>query len=94
MTLLAWACALFALFAALLHLASTLLAVYRFRWTRAARAIHDAGPVSLLRPVRGLDPYDEATLRSGFELDYPTYELILCCADADDPVVPVIRRLM
>jgi ceramide glucosyltransferase len=27
-------------------------------------------------------------------LDYPAYELILCCADADDPAVPVIRRLM
>ena len=40
--------------------------------------------MSVLRPVRGLDPYDELTLRSGFELDYPSYELILCCDDADD----------
>jgi ceramide glucosyltransferase len=34
------------------------------------------------------------TLRSGFELCYPRYELILCCADADDTAVPAIRRLM
>lgn len=53
-----------------------------------------AAPVSVLRPVRGLDPFDEMTLRSGFELDYPHYELILCCADANDPAVPAIRRLM
>jgi ceramide glucosyltransferase len=48
----------------------------------------------VLRPVRGLEPYDELTLRSGFELSYPAYELILCCAHADDPAVPAIRRLM
>ena len=51
-------------------------------------------PVSVLRPVRGLDPFDEMTLRSGFELDYPIYELILCCADTDDPAIAPIRRLM
>ena len=51
-------------------------------------------PVSVLRPVRGLDPYDEMTLRSGFRLSHPDYELILCCAEADDAVVPMIRRLI
>jgi ceramide glucosyltransferase len=91
---LVWVCALFALIAALLHLASALLAADRFRWTIAETSPRTAAPVSLLRPVRGLDPYDEMTLRSGFELDHRCYELILCCADADDPAVPAIRRLM
>jgi ceramide glucosyltransferase len=94
MTLLVWACALFVLLAALLHLVSTLLAVYRFRWKDAPASLRATPPVSVLRPVCGLDAYEEATLRSGFRLDYPNYELILCCADADDPVVPAIRRLM
>jgi len=94
MTLLVWACAFFVLVATLLHLASTLLAVYRFRWKSPATVARAAAPVSVLRPVRGLDPYDEATLRSGFVLDYPCYELIHCCADVDDAAVPVIRRLM
>jgi ceramide glucosyltransferase len=94
MTELLWACALFALLATLLHLASTLLAVYRFRYTDTKRPLSAAPPVSVLRPVRGLDPYDEMTLRSGFELRYPHYELILCCADADDAAVPEIRRLI
>ena len=94
MTEFAWACALFALLATLLHLASTLLAAGRLR-PSAQRVDFAAGPpVSLVRTVRGLDPYDELTLRSGFELSYPNYELILCCDDAHDPVVPVIRRLM
>jgi ceramide glucosyltransferase len=51
-------------------------------------------PVSIIRPVRGLDPYDEQTLRSGFMLDHPNYELILCVARAEDPAVPLIRRLI
>lgn len=94
MTEFAWACALFAALATLLHLVSTLLAAHRARPKSAAAVFSTATAVSVLRPVRGLDPYDELTLRSGFQLDYPSYELILCCADADDPVVPVIRRLM
>jgi ceramide glucosyltransferase len=94
MTLIVWACASFAVLATLLHLASTVLAIYRFRWKNAAPFVGMSPPVSVLRPVRGLDPYDEATLRSGFELDYPNYELILCCAEADDPGVPAIRRLI
>lgn len=90
----AWACALFAAFATLLHLASTLLAAHRARPRNLATCFSAAKGVSVLRPVRGLDPYDELTLRSGFELKYPNYELILCCADADDAAVPTIRRLI
>ena len=95
----AWGCGLFACLATLLHLTSASLAIYRSR--RAADepslsgvAAADLPPISVLRPVRGLDPYDELTLRSGFELAYGRYELILCCEDADDAIVPVIRRLI
>jgi ceramide glucosyltransferase len=95
----AWGCALFVALATLLHFSSALLTVYRARrgiddptFTTASSA--RLPPVSVLRPVRGLDPHDELTLRSGFELAYDHYELILCCDDADDPVVPVIRSLI
>lgn len=94
MTLLIWACAVFAALAVLLHIVSTLLAIYRCRWKTSAPYVRKAAPISVLRPVRGLDPYDEATLSSGFKLDYPGYELIHCCADADDPAVGAIQRLM
>ena len=99
MTGIAWGCVFFAGLATLLHLTSALLVIYRFRRSKAESPLADAAvgslpPVSVLRPVRGLDPYDELTLRSGFELAYERYELILCCEEADDPVVPVIRRLI
>jgi ceramide glucosyltransferase len=50
-------------------------------------------PVSLVRPVCGLEAYSEETLASGFRLDYPDYELIFCVARGDDPVVPLVERL-
>jgi ceramide glucosyltransferase len=48
----------------------------------------------LVRPLCGLDNFVEPTLRSGFELDYPSYELIFCVAHARDPVVPTVQRLI
>jgi ceramide glucosyltransferase len=95
----AWGCIAFVALATLLHFASALLGIYRARRSKNEPAIttaHSASlpPISILRPVRGLDPYDELTLRSSFTLAYERYELILCCEDADDPIVPVIRRLI
>jgi ceramide glucosyltransferase len=54
----------------------------------------DAPPVSLVRPVSGIERFSEETLRSGFELDYPDYELIFCVARGSDPIVPIVQRLM
>lgn len=51
-------------------------------------------PVSIVRPVCGLETFSEETLRSGFLLDYPAYELVFCVARAGDPIVPLVRRLM
>ncbi len=95
----AWGCGLFACLATLLHITSASLAIFRSRRAAGESPLSnipaaDLPPISVLRPVRGLDPYDELTLRSGFELAYGRYELILCCEDADDAIVPVIRRLI
>ncbi len=54
----------------------------------------DAPPVSLIRPVCGLDNFAEETLASSFGLDYPRYEVLFCAARADDPVLPLVRRLV
>jgi ceramide glucosyltransferase len=53
-----------------------------------------APAVSIIRPVCGIEPFIEETLASGFGLDYPAYELLFCVERADDPVVPVIRKLI
>ena len=53
-----------------------------------------SAPVSLVRPVCGIEAYSEEMLTRGFLLDYPDYELIFCVADADDPIVPLLHQLM
>jgi ceramide glucosyltransferase len=77
------------------HVASIIVAMVRCRADGSRLpAPTGAPPVSLLRPVCGIDNYAEETLRSAFLLDYPDYEIILCVAHAKDPVVPLIERLI
>ena len=51
-------------------------------------------PVSLVRPLCGIDNYVAETLRSTFELDYPRYEILFCVARANDPVLPLVESLI
>lgn len=85
---------LFALLTLLIHLASIGLVWRRCRPRPAPRAGAGMPAVSIIRPVCGVDHHEVETLRSGFMLDHPRYELIFCVAKADDPVIPLVRRLM
>jgi ceramide glucosyltransferase len=74
---------------------SAAIAAYRCRKPRALVAPpKDAPPVSIVRPLCGVDPFLQETLASTFALDYPAYEVIFCLADANDPAASLARRLM
>lgn len=78
-----------------LHLATVVLASLRYIGAPELPAKGaDLPPLTLLRPVCGLDAFDEMTLRSSFEQDYPTYNVIFCAARADDPACALVTHLI
>ena len=54
----------------------------------------NAPPVSIVRPLRGLEPFSEETLGATFDLDYPDYEILFCVQSPSDPVIPLVERLI
>jgi ceramide glucosyltransferase len=51
-------------------------------------------PVSILKPLCGVEPQAYENLRSHCIQDYPSYEIIFGVRDSNDPIVPIVRRLM
>src|SRR5271156_848953 len=89
------AAATFSVAATAIHLASIAIVMRRFRRRpRREELSHQYPPVSLVRPLCGLDNYAADTLRSTFDLDYPRYEILFCVASAKDPVVPLVETLI
>jgi ceramide glucosyltransferase len=95
MTILVLSTCAFCVIATVLHLASIATVLQRVR--RSAAEVNGAKTlegISIIRPVCGVENFSEETLLSGFHLDYPRYELLFCAAQASDPVVPLVRRLI
>jgi ceramide glucosyltransferase len=94
--------AAFCLFVTLFNLFSLSLAGWRCRRRAQPIAERMAGsglenitpPVSIVRPVCGLETFSEQTLRSTFELDYPDYEVIFCVQKKNDPIIPLLETLL
>jgi ceramide glucosyltransferase len=95
MTFALWAASVFCGLAIAVHLASIAIATIRCRLpTRELAPPDDAPPITIIRPVCGIDNFVETTLRSTFTLDYPRYEILFCAASARDPVVGLVNRLI
>ena len=90
------AAATFCFTATFIHVASIVIAAVRLRRRTPGEPLSHQKfpPVSLVRPLCGIDNYAADTLRSTFALDYPRCEILFCVASAKDPVVPLIEALM
>src|SRR5579871_103575 len=53
-----------------------------------------ASPVSILKPLRGVDPQMYESFRSHCIQDYPEYEIIFGVSEVDDPAVEAVHQLM
>jgi len=79
-----------------IHVASIVIAAVRLRRSRPDDSLprRNLPPVSLVRPLCGIDNYAADTLVSTFALDYPRCEILFCVASAKDPVVALIEAMM
>src|SRR5690242_14962948 len=72
--------------------ALTLVAAARYR-AEAARSGGFTPPLTVLKPLAGLEANLEANLRTFFQQDYPQYQLLFAVRELEDPAAAVARRL-
>lgn len=78
----------------LINLIGIAVAGLRLGRRNGASVFPPGAPVSLVRPVCGLEAFSEELLTRGFRLAYDRYEIVFCVAEAADPIVPLLHRLM
>ena len=89
-----WAILLLAL-APLSYYVTAIIAAVRFFWRERAKQLPTfTPPVSLLKPVRGVDFGSYENFASFCVQNYPEYEILFCVNEMSDAAVPVIEKVM
>lgn len=79
----------------LIYYALAALAAFRFfRRERAREPLDYTPPVSVLKPVRGVDFGSYKNFASFCRQDYPDFEILFAVSDDRDPTVPLIQRII
>src|SRR5579871_1798767 len=69
-----------------------IVAAWRYLAVKAP-PLRASEPISILKPLAGLDLDLESNLRSFFEQDYPAFELLFALRNNEDPASSVVTRL-
>jgi ceramide glucosyltransferase len=69
-----------------------MVAARRYLAARPPRLLR-AVPISMLKPLHGLDEGLEENLRSYFQQDYPEFEVLFAVRQAGDPAIAVVEKL-
>ena len=86
------------LLASTAYLALVIVAAVRFRGSGnhgagLGQEATDLPPVTVLKPLHGMEPLLEECLESFFRQDYPVYELIFGARSESDPALAVVESL-
>ena len=95
-----WYVAIFGSFTSTVFFAMVMVAMRRYLRTSRQLAclaeaadLHSLPPVTILKPVHGMEPQLEATLESFFRQDYPNFEIIFGARSRDNAALVVVERL-
>ncbi|MBZ5631623.1 MAG: bacteriohopanetetrol glucosamine biosynthesis glycosyltransferase HpnI [Acidobacteriia bacterium] len=77
---------------ALVYAGLTVIAALHYLAVRPPE-LRSSEPVSILKPLHGLDADLESNLRTFFEQDYPSFEILFAVREPDDPAIPVVEKL-
>ena len=76
------------------YLVAAVAAVRFFKRERAKHLPDFTPPVSILKPVHGVDFATYENFASFCHQDYPAYEILFCVNDLSDPAVAIIQKVM
>ena len=76
----------------LVYCVLTIVAAIRYRAVRPP-ALRACSPISILKPLAGIDDGLEENLRTFFEQEYREFEILFAVRKPDDPAIAVAERL-
>jgi ceramide glucosyltransferase len=77
---------------ALVYSLLSIVAAFRYLRVRPPELV-STEPISILKPLYGLDDGLESNLRTFFEQDYPAFEILFAVREKDDPAVGIVDKL-
>ena len=67
--------------------------IFKYKQTKKVNPENFFPPVTILKPIYGLDPDMSNCLRSFCQQDYPKYQVIFGLQDKNDPALPVVEKI-